>query len=348
MKRQISAKYNNNKHDEIKSKRIERVINRVKMELFRSESFYIFVRNESSLWWNRTTGAFSVRSAWDLSDIEDIECLGITDGILGKVEHTNIYEPRLMIIKESALVGTIYFHHSIYKIKSVCFLNMGPVNQEIELTPCTKHGSMHAVSSSNKSLNKKMGARLFENSAFLNKTVGAVKNVSNTIKTTTQQAATQVKQSVKKQRDPKLAERFEKRLTDELLKIFDDSESFYYSRTLDLTNSLQRQYEIEKILESEAGTGKPVVDITKWWKHVDDRFFWNKHMLKDIIALGSPDCDQWILPIIQGYVHLSQIAVEPADANPLNTESLSNANSCDETFTLGLISRRSRYQAGTR
>uniref|UniRef100_A0A2A4JFU2 SAC domain-containing protein n=1 Tax=Heliothis virescens TaxID=7102 RepID=A0A2A4JFU2_HELVI len=318
------------------------------MELFRSESFYIFVRKESSLWWNRLTGAFSVRSAWDLSDIEDIECLGITDGIIGKVEHSNIYEPRLIIIKESAPVGTIYFHHSINKIKSVCFLNMGPANQELELCPCTKHGSLNAVSSSNKSLNKKMGARLFENSAFLNKTVGAVKNVSNTIKTTTQQAATQVKQSVKKQRDPKLDERFEKRLTDELTKIFDDSESFYYSRTLDLTNSLQRQYEIEKILESEAGTGKPVVDITKWWKHVDDRFFWNKHMLKDIIALGSPDCDQWVLPIIQGYVHLSQIAVEPADANPLNTESLSNSSSCDETFTLGLISRRSRYQAGTR
>lgn len=96
----------------------------------------------------------------------------------------------------------------------------------------------------------------------------------------------QVKQSVKKQRDPKLAERFEKRLTDELYKIFDDSDSFYYSRTLDLTNTLQRQYEIEKILEAEEGVGKPVVDITKWWKHVDDRFFWNKHMLKDIIALG--------------------------------------------------------------
>lgn len=83
-----------------------------------------------------------------------------------------------------------------------------------------------------------------------------------------------------------MAERFEKRLTDELLKIFDDSDSFYYSRTLDLTNSLQRQYEVEKILETEAGATKPVTDITKWWKHVDDRFFWNKHMLKDIIALG--------------------------------------------------------------
>ncbi|XP_047539879.1 phosphatidylinositide phosphatase SAC2 isoform X3 [Vanessa atalanta] len=319
-----------------------------KMELFKSELYYIFVRNESSLWWNRLTGAFSVRSAWDLSDIEDIECLGITEGIIGKVEHTNIYEPRLMIIKESVPVGQIYFHHTIYKIKSICFLNMGSSNQELELCPCTKHGSAAIMASTSKGSGRKMGARLFENSAFLNKTVGAVKNVSNTIKTTTQQAATQVKQTVKKQRDPKIAERFEKRLTDELHKIFDDSDSFYYSRTLDLTNSLQRQYEIEKILETEEGTGKPITDITRWWKYVDDRFFWNKHMLKDIIALESPNCDQWVLPIIQGYVHLSQIPVEPPDANPLNTESLSNANTCDEKFTLGLISRRSRYQAGTR
>ncbi|XP_052745117.1 phosphatidylinositide phosphatase SAC2 [Bicyclus anynana] len=316
------------------------------MEIFRSESYYIFVRNESSLWWNRITGAFSVRSAWDLSDIEDIECLGITDGIIGKVDHTNIYEPRLIIIKESVPVGQIYFHHTIYKIKSICFLNMGATNQEVDLCPCTKHGSSTILA--NRGGGKKMGARLFENSAFLNKTVGAVKNVSNTIKTTTQQAATQVKQTVKKQRDPKLAERFEKRLTDELHKIFDDSDSFYYSRTLDLTNSLQRQYEIEKVLETEEGNGKPLTDITRWWKYVDDRFFWNKHMLKDIMALESPDCDQWVLPIIQGYVHLSQIAVEPPDANPLNTESLSSSSTCDETFTLGLISRRSRYQAGTR
>ncbi|CAH2245690.1 jg4850 [Pararge aegeria aegeria] len=140
---------------------------------------------------------------------------------------------------------------------------MGATNQEVDLCACTKHGSSTILA--NRGGGKKMGARLFENSAFLNKTVGAVKNVSNTIKTTTQQAATQVKQTVKKQRDPKLAERFEKRLTDELHKIFDDSDSFYYSRTLDLTNSLQRQYEIEKVLETEEGNGKPITDITRWW-----------------------------------------------------------------------------------
>lgn len=126
--------------------------------------------------------------AWDLSEIDDIECLGITEGILGKVEHSNIFEPRLMIIKESVPVGQIYFHHTIYKIKSICFLNMGTTNQEIDLCPCTKHGSSSSVASAG----RKIGGRLFENSAFLNKTVGAVKNVSNTIKTTTQQAATQV------------------------------------------------------------------------------------------------------------------------------------------------------------
>ncbi|KOB68497.1 putative suppressor of actin [Operophtera brumata] len=247
------------------------------MELFRSESYYIFVRNESSLWWNRITGSFSVRSAWDLSDIEDIECLGITEGIIGKVEHSNIFEPRLMIIRQSEPVGNIYFHHTIYKITAICFLNMGTVNQEVELCPCTKHGSSNSFGCSNRSVNKKIGTRLFENSAFLNKTVGAVKN----------------------------------RLSDELHKIFDDTDSFYYSRTLDLTNSLQRQYEIEKILESEEGTGKAASDVTRWWKHVDDRFFWNKHMMDDIIALG-------------GYVQLSQIAVEQAE-NPLNTESLSSS-----------------------
>lgn len=96
-----------------------------------------------------------------------------------------------MIIKESTHVGQIYFHHSIYKIKSVCFLNTGPNNQEIELSPCTKHGSVYSASNGSRS-NKKSGGRLFENSAFLNKTLGAVKNASNTIKTTTQQAATQV------------------------------------------------------------------------------------------------------------------------------------------------------------
>lgn len=129
-------------------------------------------------------------SAWDLSDIEDIECLGVTEGILGKVEHTNIYEPRLAVIKEVESVGEIYFHHTVYKIKSVVFLNMGMENQPVDLCACTKHTSSSSVSSCRKG--SKMAAKLFENSALLNKTVGAVKTVSNSIKTSSQLAASQV------------------------------------------------------------------------------------------------------------------------------------------------------------
>lgn len=38
--------------------------------------------------------------------------------------------------------------------------------------------------------------------------------------------------------------------------------------------------------ENKEGKTTSNTDITKWWKHVDDRFFWNKHMLSDIFYLG--------------------------------------------------------------
>lgn len=32
------------------------------MEVFQTEKFYIFVRKETSLWWNRTTSEFTVKA----------------------------------------------------------------------------------------------------------------------------------------------------------------------------------------------------------------------------------------------------------------------------------------------
>lgn len=60
----------------------------------------------------------------------------------------------------------------------------------------------------------------------------------------------------------------------ELVKMFTDTESFYYSPTGDLTNSIQRQcYQQKRQLISE----KPL------WSRVDERFFWNQHMLQELI-----------------------------------------------------------------
>lgn len=105
--------------------------------------------------------------------------------------------------------------------------------------------------------------RLFDGSQLVNKTWGAVKIAGSTIKSTTQQAAALATNQMKKKgaRDQR---KIEKQISDEIHKIFDDSDSFYYSPDMDFTNNLQRR---------DSSTS-------------DDRFFWNKQMLKDVLELN--------------------------------------------------------------
>jgi len=109
--------------------------------------------------------------------------------------------------------------------------------------------------------------KLFEG---MNKTWGAVKSAGNTIKNTTQQAANLATKQVKSSvgiREPKHIER---RITEELHKIFDETDSFYFSFDCDITNNLQRH---EAKLEDNQS-------------QADERFFWNMHMIRDLINLN--------------------------------------------------------------
>lgn len=75
---------------------------------------------------------------WDLSSVDDIECLGTTAGILGVISLPGVLEPPvLLIIKESIPVGAIYPPHIVYKIKSICMLSND--DPDCTLTPCPKH-----------------------------------------------------------------------------------------------------------------------------------------------------------------------------------------------------------------
>lgn len=58
--------------------------------------------------------------------------------------------------------------------------------------------------------------------------------------------------------------------------MFTDTDSFYYSLTGDITNSIQRQF-----YQSKDSSYKTL----PLWKKIDDRFFWNRHMLSDLINL---------------------------------------------------------------
>ena len=77
-----------------------------------------------------------------------------------------------------------------------------------------------------------------------------------------------------KRRDSKDREKFERRILEELQRIFTETDSFYYCLDGDLTNTLQRQCEFKERSRDSM------------WRCVDDRFFWNKHMLQDIISLN--------------------------------------------------------------
>ncbi|KAG9908299.1 hypothetical protein KCU98_g3118, partial [Aureobasidium melanogenum] len=102
----------------------------------------------------------------------------------------------------------------------------------------------------------------------------------------------------------------------------------FFSYTFDLTNSFQRQAEIDQ--------NSPI------WARADDRFFWNKFIQSDLINFRQgqgarrqnvgpqPAMDPYILPVMYGMLRITNTSVKSAP------------------MTFILITRRSRHRAGTR
>lgn len=156
----------------------------------------------------------------------------------------------------------------------MAFLPLSTENVEINLRPCHKHKTLEMKSNSN-------NASIFDiqKNTALTKTWGTLKSAGNTIKNTTQQAAALAAAGVNKsiKSNFKDKEKFEKQIVEEFYRIFNDTNSFYFSHSTDLTNSLQRLCNLEK---------QNLIDPKALWKTVDDRFFWNKHMLQCLIETG--------------------------------------------------------------
>lgn len=111
-----------------------------------------------------------------------------------------------------------------------------------------------------------------------------------------------------------------------LLKTFIKSGPMYFSYSFDITNTFQRQ--------SQLDTTQPL------WKRADDRFFWNKFIQSDLIDFRTsgtrnqhgqqPGVDPYILPVMFGMLEIVSTRIK---STPL---------------TMVLITRRSRHRAGTR
>lgn len=111
-----------------------------------------------------------------------------------------------------------------------------------------------------------------------------------------------------------------------LLKAFVKSGPMYFSYSIDLTNSFQRQSQHEP--------------STPLWRRADDRFFWNRFVQSDLIDFRTkgarghpgtqPGIDPYILPVIFGMLEIHPTTFK---GTPL---------------TIVLITRRSRHRGGTR
>lgn len=102
-----------------------------------------------------------------------------------------------------------------------------------------------------------------------------------------------------------------------LLRFQLDSSNLFFSRSYDLTNSVQRNF--DKNLAIRIG-------------FTDSRFFWNEFLSKDLLNLSAKDraYELFITPVISGYAKILQETVN------------------GKSISFGLITRRSRYRAGTR
>lgn len=145
----------------------------------------------------------------------------------------------------------------------------------------------------------------------------------------------------------KALDRFERRVLEEFHKLFNDSLSFYFSFSGDLTNSLQRQ---TALADWEAD--QPL------WRRVDERFFFNRELLSEVIDLQDSRADPFIVPFIQGFVEVifAPLNLEETESfysdfqqqQPAGMALPPVEHQLPDFYSIALISRRNRHRAGTR
>jgi hypothetical protein len=142
--------------------------------------------------------------------------------------------------------------------------------------------------------------------------------------------------------------KFERKVVEEIVKLFQDNNgSFYFSQTYDLTNSVERQQDQIEALKNEGKLGTD----GSYWRKCDDRFFWNKVLLGDLLAqINGQDTtkDNFVLPLIQGFVEIETYENRPSPGSSDNRFSMNLLESGDIKVQICLISRRNRYRLGTR
>ncbi|XP_062520840.1 phosphatidylinositide phosphatase SAC2-like [Corticium candelabrum] len=294
------------------------------IEVYETYDRYILKCADSTLWCSRLTGSLEVHPASMLEKAWHPQCRGCVHAVVGKLRFSPKSHWKLILVGHSVPVARQpHWNGEIFRINKIVSLSLSLPSQ----------GGRDSAVNEEQHQNQK----------------------------TANACQQELLQQYEKISDQKLnkQEKIEKRLEEELHRMFTGSESFYFSFTADLTNSMQRQ------MLSSHDKLKPL------WKQADKRFFWNYEMLNELITASETHgttasvIDQWIIPVVQGFVqsevctlpHSRQTSPEPQafSNSPKSSPKLKRQSApvsfsghTNDSFDLVIISRRSRYRAGTR
>jgi len=109
------------------------------MELFETKQHYIVLEGENSLWCNRENGKLTTEKGFDIASIGNHICLGLVNGVIGKVRITAESE-KLLLISQISYIGNLSEKHHVYGINKIAVLPISKKETpELGLELCKKH-----------------------------------------------------------------------------------------------------------------------------------------------------------------------------------------------------------------
>lgn len=253
-----------------------------------------------------------IYTGYDFSNLEEqnLKCIGLAYTLIGSFNSDS-----LLFTVRNEFIGQIpndTTDSNVYLIKKAAFINLNSDldNLVSEFDTCPLHGQQD--SEQNDLQDDSNLSNLSSNVQTMQKTWNSIRQNTPSMMKMAGVTGSSISQ----------------RLNDEILKLFNDTDSFYYCENGDITNTLQRK-NASHYLEL-------VKQDVPFWKRSDKRFFFNRYLLNFLIDKES-SIDKnanWITPIIQGFIEME------------NCKTSREGESSE--FKLILISRRSRFRAGTR
>ena len=240
------------------------------MELLLTSSYFVIKQGDFSLWCDRYSGLGKLvpkKNAFVPGYEGPIACIGYILGFIGKVRFFLDGHWYLIVITKQSRLCT-FSDSSVFRIDRVSLLPLTPnfplESLELDLPPSVKRSDIEAIFNE-----------------FLSPHTDPFDgNDTQTINPSLHNQERSVVREIIRR------DKVEIKLCETFLKMFSDS-NFYYSVDCDLTNSLQRKFD---------NNGDSL-----FWKNLDDRFFWNKSMVKELFLFDNDISQPWILPIIQGF-----------------------------------------------